>query len=138
MRVSYITPVGFTVNCLHNFFFFLQKLKISALKNTEGGKYGNANKRRSDLKSKLTVVSGLAVHIINTLPPALKKGGKGGKSSNLFKLLSLKHLNNLALNLRNLLYYFGSDNKRVKLYSAFSSFLSASLLMEIAAYFAGT
>lgn len=75
------------------------------------------------------------MHIINSLPPALKKGGRGG-GSNLLKLLSLKHLNNLPLKVINLLDY--GDNKRAELYSCLSLFLSASLLMEIAAYFAGS
>lgn len=53
----------------------------------------------------------------------------------MLKLLSLKHLNNLPLKVINLLDY--GDNKRVE-HSYFSFFLSASLLMEIAAYFAGS
>lgn len=53
----------------------------------------------------------------------------------MLKLLSLKHLNNLPLKVINLLDY--GDNKRVE-HSCFSFFLSASLLMDFAAYFAGS
>lgn len=40
------------------------------------------------------------MHIVTT---PLKTGGKAEISSNLLKLLSLKHLNNLALNIINLI-----------------------------------
>lgn len=52
------------------------------------------------------------MHVVTNQPPALKTRGKAEKSRNLLKLLSLKHLNNLALSIINLLDYFRNNNKR--------------------------
>lgn len=111
------------VNCL---FIGAEDLN---LKSTKG--FGSANKRRSDHKCRPAVVSGPAVHIVST-----HKKKKRRKGSNLLKVLSLKHLNNLALNIIKPLDYFRDDNKRA-LTPQLSLSLSASLLMEIVAYFAG-